>query len=127
MAIVDTATASNNVLDWGLCKAIGKNPNLMISSGVISVFYADNGVVNLNTFPFTHSNTNKCTHLVEKYGIVSEQKDGVWTCKVLDVGSESHYVVATGETLAVAAARCVVLLELGKTFECDDRLLGEQM
>lgn len=129
MTTVDTLTASKAVLDWGLCKAIRQTPNLRLSSRGMGVCYMpNNGVVQLNAFvPFKHDDAHMCERMVQQYRISTEQKDCVWTCKVLDVGSESHYIVATGESKETAVARCVVLLELGKTFECDDRLLGEQM
>ena len=97
--------------------------------------WIDHGYVDVNARfhlhvyePFNHTDPATCLGLAEQHGIASIRKKfslgHFWECRVLDVGSESHYIVAHGKTLAEAVARCVVAMRLGDEFECPSELGG---
>jgi hypothetical protein len=74
----------------------------------------------------SHTDPAVCMGLIEQHGIASTRKTfslgHFWECRVLDVGSESHYTVAHGKTPAQAVARCIIAMRLGDEFEVPDEL-----
>lgn len=122
---IKTAEATGLQLDWGLAKVMGAKRIIVNWRGVrvedegFKVGDDCRGWV-------CHTDPAVCMGLIEQRGIASTRKTFslgyFWECRVLDTGSESHYIVAHGKTLAEAAARLVVAKEAGEYFECPDEL-----
>jgi hypothetical protein len=122
---IKTAEATGSALDWGLAVAVGGKDIHCDCWGVYvdDVDFSINGHMLGRT---THIDPWVCMGLIEQHGAASMRKTFslgyFWECKALDVGSESHYIVAHGKTLAEAVARCVIAMRLGDEFEVPDEL-----
>ena len=118
---IKTAEATKLQLDWGLALARGYTQLTLQVAGKVYGTAPDGGREQVN-----YTDPAVCMGLIERHGIASTRKTFslgyFWECKVLDVGSESHYIVAHGCTPAEAVARCVISMRLGDEFECPDEL-----
>ena len=118
---IKTAEATGLQLDWGLAKATGKRVRYYLEYNALAFDDCED-----NLYLFSHTDPAVCMGLIEQNGIASTRKTFslgyFWECKILDVGSESHYIVAHGSTPAEAVARCVIAMRLGDEFEVPDEL-----
>ena len=122
---IKTSEATGLQLDWGLAKVMGAKRIIVNWRGV---WVEDEGfkVGDDCRGWVCHTDPAVCMGLIEHHNITSTRKTfslgHFWECKVLDTGSESHYIVAHGKTLAEAVARCVIAMRLGDEFECPSEL-----
>ena len=121
---IKTAEATKLQLDWGVAKALELKPSIGRNSLSAFVQYKKAGCDFFRAVK--HTDPDLCMWLIEQHGIASTRKTFslgcFWECKVLDAGSESHYIVSHGKTLPEAVARCVVAMRLGDEFEVPDEL-----
>lgn len=112
--------ANESQFNWGVASALDFKPRTLLIRRYPNMGFAKLECVVADSEAHEFKYKTISMRLVEKFNI--HLSPNPWTARMLDVGSESHYVVATADTPDKAVAKLLILTFIGKTFSCPKTL-----